>query len=553
MVVSRRARWLCRAGLAGAVLVTAAGACRRESPPAPPRPPAPRAPLADALPPTADAHAALSTDTAAVVAVPVPPPRPPLPAGLPVGKVITVIHSANLRGEYDPHPLGGLGRRATFLASVRKSLPSPSSVATAGLIHVDAGDALLPELPALPGEPPPDRGEVERRAQLIATGLGRLRLDGFVPGEADFQLGPQRLKQLLQGAHIPVLLANLVDERGRALFPSDRLLTVAGVKVGLFGVLSLGPAGAPSLSAAKLTVTDAIAAAQAETSQLRERGAAVVIGLAHLAGGLEEARSLARALTGVDVLVLGHDPKLTEEPELAGGDAASGGTVIVAAEERGRMLGRLDLHVVGADGGFAAARRAGTPITGSWFDHEIVALDTRFVSDPAMLALLAPYVQETRRRITRKLPVGLTARAGSHGDLADSNTENWTYATNAACALCHVKQMEQFNTTAHALALVTLEGKARQRDPYCLGCHATGFDVPGGTHNLQTANQYFGPTGCESCHGPSVVHVRAQNKTGTRRKVAAAVCLGCHRPEHALEPFDYAAALKEILGPGHGG
>jgi hypothetical protein len=191
-------------------------------------------------------------------------------------------------------------------------------------------------------------------------------------------------------------------------------------------------------------------------------------------------------------------------------------------------------------------------VTGSWLDHEIVRLDHRFVSEPAMVALVTAYIEENHRRAARKLPVGLSARAGTHGEVADSTTEDWTYATTAACSLCHAKQKEQFDTTSHSFALATLQRKGRERDPYCLGCHSTGFDAPGGTRNLQTANQYFGPTGCESCHGPSVAHVRAQTKKGTVRAVPEAVCLRCHNNDHSPEPFDYLAGLKEVLGPGHG-
>ena len=30
------------------------------------------------------------------------------------------------------------------------------------------------------------------------------------------------------------------------------------------------------------------------------------------------------------------------------------------------------------------------------------------------------------------------------------------------------------------------------------------------------------------------------------------VCLGCHTPDQNLGPFAVAAAMKEVVGPGHG-
>jgi cytochrome c551/c552 len=80
----------------------------------------------------------------------------------------------------------------------------------------------------------------------------------------------------------------------------------------------------------------------------------------------------------------------------------------------------------------------------------------------------------------------------------------------------------------------------------------TGFLRPGGAQNFETATQ-FADVGCEACHGPSVAHVVSMDKRqGTSRKVDPTVCLGCHTPDQNLGSFDVAAAMKEIVGPGHG-
>src|SRR3954471_13183444 len=83
------------------LLLALTAACGRSSPSggapdARPRSPAPAAPAVDAHPPPAPAAAR---------------PTPAAPLG-PRGKLITLLYSSNLRGEYEAHPLGGLGRRA---------------------------------------------------------------------------------------------------------------------------------------------------------------------------------------------------------------------------------------------------------------------------------------------------------------------------------------------------------------------------------------------------------------------------------------------------------
>jgi hypothetical protein len=131
--------------------------------------------------------------------------------------------------------------------------------------------------------------------------------------------------------------------------------------------------------------------------------------------------------------------------------------------------------------------------------------------------------------------------------------EIWDYGSTNACEYCHTKAVEQWKTTDHAHAFATLVKAKRDHDPACLGCHTVGFLQPGGTRDMPMARGQFATVGCEGCHGPSAAHVRAvDKKQGTVRAVDAVVCLGCHTPDQNVGPFDPVAAIKEILGPGHG-
>jgi hypothetical protein len=133
--------------------------------------------------------------------------------------------------------------------------------------------------------------------------------------------------------------------------------------------------------------------------------------------------------------------------------------------------------------------------------------------------------------------------------------ERWDYASTGACALCHEAAFAFWKKTDHAQAFATLKRSGRDEDPACLGCHTTGYLQPGGTRNLNTLVKNFVDVGCECCHGPSVAHVSSVDKKakkGTLRAVAPTVCLGCHTPDQSLDRFDYAVALRAILGPGHG-
>ena len=229
-------------------------------------------------------------------------------------------------------PIGGLARRAAEVDRIRAE--------TDGVVQVDAGDLFLPREDAAekPGARPPAPGEIERRARLIAAAYARLGVAAFTPGERDLALGVPLLRRVLADAKIPVVSANLVDARGALLFPPDRIVDVAGVQVGIFGVTGDNVPG--------VHARDALAAARAEAASLRARGARIVVALVHADWGAS--RKLLEQTSGIDWAVLGHSARKLDPPELVA-TREPAGVRALEAFELGRFLGRLDLHVSGDD------------------------------------------------------------------------------------------------------------------------------------------------------------------------------------------------------------
>src|SRR4051812_27733827 len=121
-------------------------------------PPSPRI-SSDGPSQRADAKGVPTVDTGAAAAV---EKRPP-------GQLMILLYSANLLGEYEAHPLGGLARRKTAAQLAQKEQPA--------VLQLDAGDTLLPPPePATAKAPPLDRGEVERRMRLLLKGLSQAGL-----------------------------------------------------------------------------------------------------------------------------------------------------------------------------------------------------------------------------------------------------------------------------------------------------------------------------------------------------------------------------------------
>ena len=579
------------AGLAMAVLPTAG--CRRSSNGPAAGGPASNGPAAPA--PAAGQPSGVSpTDATATAAV---PPR---------GKQIAIAYSSNMLAEYEQcgcpvHPQGGLARRATLLDRARAESDA--------VLVLDAGDLLLPAGPLPPpardGAPPArNLDEVTRRAHLMLGALARLGVAAFAPGEHDLAIGPALLRRLLAEHHIPAVSANLTDDRGDPLFDPDRLLDLAGVKVGVFGIITAAPEDAALWSAWGLAASDPVASATREVGSLRARGAAIVIALVH-AGTHDQAQAILRAVPGIDWAVLGHSAMNFETPEPIGSARA------LEAMSGGRDFGRLDLHLVGGDpravvdrGRHAQLRAilgdhqrqiaelraraeeqppvlqartaeriarlekaiaddqvqlAAHPaeIRGSWFENQILPLDAGIADQPGVATLVAAYNRESQRRASAGLPVGVAVRSGRndphapvHPRAAPAPAEKLAYLGTAACGACHAAALALWKNTAHGRAFATLEKKGRERDPACVGCHVTGYLRPGGTADVRIAATRLRDVGCEACHGPGADHrdavmIRPQIRPDLRPDLRPA--LAAHAPAPTARPGSFQREVPALV------
>lgn len=420
---------------------------------------------------------------------------------------VSIVYSADLRGVVaaPAHEAGGLARRATLVDRAR--------LAPRAMLQVDAGD-----LVAGPGDEAglADPAARQARARLVLGAYARMGIDVTTVGERELALGAHEWRTLCGAAKVPVVASNLVEREGRAVFPATTIVSVGDISVGVFGILELdGDTPVPP----DAVVTDAVMAARASVQTLRRQGARIIVGLFHLAGGLARARVIAADTAGIDVVVLGHH-----------GPAAP--PRFVRAGERGVDLGRVDARLDGR----------GVP---ELVDHVVVA--GADVPEQAGVSLLVRTAAGSVPRTLAESLAALSKVTGSH-----AYGENWTYASTSLCLGCHPTQAKQWMTTDHAHAFATLEDAGKAHEPDCMGCHMTGFLMPGGAQNFESGVQ-FTNVGCEACHGPSAAHVTSMNKRrGTSRTVDGTVCLGCHTPDQTGRGFDVAAALSRILGPGHG-
>jgi 2',3'-cyclic-nucleotide 2'-phosphodiesterase (5'-nucleotidase family) len=232
---------------------------------------------------------------------------------------------ANLHGT-----LGGLPKAAAIIADEKAR--------DADALFVHAGDFM--------------NGDLFFNEHLGVPELQLLRsigLDAMVLGNRDFQLGSPLLESAVASAWadggVPILGTNLdLSNSPAADYPAlnqwitgTSIRDVNGVRVGFLGLtIPDGPLATPSpIKIAEYLDTLAPAA----VASLRSEGAQVVVCLAHL--GLALATQLAERVTGIDVIIDGHDHAALSQP------VAVGTTLIVSAGEYYRWVGRLRLSVGG--------------------------------------------------------------------------------------------------------------------------------------------------------------------------------------------------------------
>jgi len=133
------------------------------------------------------------------------------------------------------------------------------------------------------------------------------------------------------------------------------------------------------------------------------------------------------------------------------------------------------------------------------------------------------------------------------------------YVGSNKCKMCHSKQFKSWAETPHAKALAALsgesdaiqamakaldmklEGSAAEADG-CVSCHVVGFKLAGGYPQTEEAKvEGVQNVGCEACHGPGSLHLKAkmkEKKDFINGAVTANMCKNCHTAKTSPK-FDF--------------
>jgi Cytochrome c554 and c-prime len=228
----------------------------------------------------------------------------------------------------------------------------------------------------------------------------------------------------------------------------------------------------------------------------------------------DELIQLAAALPEADVVVGGPTGQSIAPRSV-------GPVLLASATNKGKFL--IDLEAAPAGGKIR-------------WTGQVVEMGPAIPDDPDQRENLTRYLAELERQDFAASDAGL-ALARSSGLPAD-----YRLAGTEQCASCHKEDDKSWKNSGHAHAWQTLVAHGSQVDPYCQQCHTTGFGMPGGFVSARRSPSLAG-VGCESCHGPSLLHSR--NPQVRTPFAARDQCERCHDHENSPR-FDYGEYWPRI-------
>ncbi|RSK28703.1 hypothetical protein EJF36_18515 [Bacillus sp. HMF5848] len=184
--------------------------------------------------------------------------------------------------------------------------------------------------------------------------MNMMGYDAMVPGNHEFDKGPEVLANFIKAANFPIVSANInytneshlsdfyKDEIGNpgvanSIYPAV-VLDVNGEKIGVFG-LTTEETAILANPGENIIFENYLEKASETIGMLQTQGVNKIIALTHL--GYKYDQILANEVEGIDIIVGGHSHTQLDAPTVFNVDSEP--TIIVQASEYGELLGRLDV------------------------------------------------------------------------------------------------------------------------------------------------------------------------------------------------------------------
>jgi len=239
------------------------------------------------------------------------------------GDEINIIYSSDMWGETSHcgcpgHPTGGLPRKSSFIKDVRKNLK--------GVYYFEIGDAFFK-----PGSTRDQMVAESKKVDMFLNFFDKMRLDVFVPGEVDLNMGVEELKKRVANRKFKVLLSNLVKKGTReTVFDRTYIDSRYGKKVCVFSLIS------PELfKSDDYEVLEPVNVAKEILRDFTKSGCEFNILLSHLGYNSDTGFLKEMANSNLNVLIGSHDGGWMSSPR------RDGNVITVYGYRRGQAVGHI--------------------------------------------------------------------------------------------------------------------------------------------------------------------------------------------------------------------
>lgn len=351
---------------------------------------------------------------------------------------IHLLFSHNINGETHPcgcrhFPLGGLPQVAGKLHELS---------ATGEVFLLDTGDLLFPS----PNLPPTMKDSFTFGAKNLSKGMSQIGLRYFVPGDQDFALGIEFLRDLIKESNYKLLISNLKE--GTDL-PHKRLVILekGDHKVYMVGVVdpTVLSQKANKFFEAPSKVMPSILEELKKNGYDEKNQKHRLVLLSH--SGMPNDQALAKKFPVFDWVMGAHTQSFTKIPY------QEGKTKLTQVLSRNHYLGEVEVDL-------KAGKKAD-----KWQLHEIRdELKEKLKPNP-FEDFITKHKEEVKRIQIQE--------QGSMGHHANSGAVKLN--TASSCIECHQPQVDFWSGTAHSIAYATLINANEDRNLTCIGCHSVGF------------------------------------------------------------------------------
>lgn len=367
-------------------------------------------------------------------------------------KNLALLFSHNISGETHPcgcrnFPLGGLPQVAGLFANLSS---------TSEVFYVDTGDTFFPSSVI----PASMQDSLTFAANNLALGLDQLGLKYFVPGDQDFALGWDFLKQLSTKRKFEFLISNLKDE---TVIKHKRYAVIerGPSKIFLLGFVAPDVFNNPSLAEMFLGVNATLPQLIEELKKVGyepQNAYHRLVVLSH--AGFDPDEELASKFPNIDWIIGAHSQSFLRFSRDVGT------TKIVQTLSKNHYVGDIAIDT--------NARKNSDTYT----LHEIRdELEKNLSPNP-----FRAFIDQHKSKMN-DIQMQEQARMGGDTVVKIANTKK--YKNPVSCLECHKAQSEFWQGTPHSIAYTTLMNVKEQNNLQCIKCHSLGLGDPKGFTNAK--------------------------------------------------------------------